>query len=186
MQHKQFSENNALRTSCVACLAWLAIGCVSAPRDPPDAGAGAIGVDSAPPPPPPPSICYDPSVSGEASQGTSNIEACAIWNHDQQMVGAVTATRDQDALTVTFSSGLAFVGLVTGGNVQLSHSELHSFEDGCLWRATETLTGTLDPTTCVLTLSYRYAETIEVSDGRCAIPCSGAGSLSLRIAPIFL
>ena len=68
--------------------------------------------------------------------------------------------------------------------VSLTYFHLHDFEDGCKWRATETLTGTLDDNTCVLALSYKYRESVEVSNGACATPCSGDGSFQLQIVPI--
>ncbi len=128
--------------------------------------------------------CYEASVSGTASVGTSSVESCAIWNSLAEMTGGVTLTRDQTSLTMAFATGVTFTGTVVGNNVDLTYSNLHDFEDGCTWRATETLTGALDPATCVMMLGYHYAETVEVSNGACATPCSGTGTVSFQISPI--
>jgi hypothetical protein len=130
-------------------------------------------------------VCFDPSLSGTVSHGTPNIQQCAIWNSVANMTGDVTLTRTGDSLTMAFSTGVAFTGTVTGTQVHLVYYQLHDFTDGCKWRATETLDGTLDPQSCVMMLAYNYVETVEVSNGACASPCTGTADFSLQITPIF-
>src|ERR1043165_6462959 len=93
-----------------------------------------------------PAVCFDPAVAGTATHGTPNIQSCAIWNSVASMQGDVTLTRSGNMLTLAFASGPVFTGTVNGSTVMLVYTHLHDFEDGCKWRATETLTGTLDPT----------------------------------------
>jgi hypothetical protein len=135
-----------------------------------------------------PAVCYAPSETGMVMPGASSVESCAIWNSLAQMSGVVTVARspqDLTQLTMTFGSGpVIYTGTVVNDQVSLTYFHLHDFEDGCKWRATETLTGTLDDSTCVLSLSYKYRESVEVSNGACATPCSGDGTFSLDIVPI--
>jgi hypothetical protein len=132
-----------------------------------------------------PAVCFDPSVTGTVSHGTPTIQDCAIWNNVANMTGDVTLTRSGDNLTMAFATGISYQGTVTGTQVHLVYFQLHDFTDGCKWRATETLDGTLDPQSCVMMLSYNYVETVEVSNGACATPCSGTADFSLQITPIF-
>ena len=171
------------RLASLAWLAWLAttaINCGPSARGPnvsPDAAPTAIDAPAAA------AVCYEPAISGTVQPGASNIQSCAIWNNVARMTGMVTVSRDPSMMTMSFGA-LAFTGTVTGRNVALTHFELHDFTDGCLWRATETLTGDLDPATCVMALDYQYAETIETNNGACSSPCSGTGSFALDIVPI--
>jgi hypothetical protein len=129
--------------------------------------------------------CYDPGLTGTVVPGTANIQACAIWNSLALMTGDVTVTRTATILTMSFASGVDYTGTVIGDNVILTYATTHSFTDGCSWRATETLTGTLDPRTCVMTLSYQYAESVDNTNGNtCATPCTGTDNFSLQITPI--
>jgi hypothetical protein len=132
-----------------------------------------------------PAVCYEPSVTGMVMAGAANLQSCAIWNHVAQMNGTVTLARAQDNLTMTFANGLAFAGTISGTTVDLVHSELHDFTDGCTWRATETLSGTIDTSSCVMMVHYAYQETVEVSNGACASPCTGTADFMLQITPIF-
>jgi hypothetical protein len=132
-----------------------------------------------------PAACFEPSVTGMTSTSGANIQQCAIWNSVAQMTGNVTLARTGDNLSMTFGSGIAFTGTVTGTHVTLVYWHLHDFTDGCKWRATETLDGTLDPASCVMMLAYSYVETVEVSNGACATPCSGTADFALQITPIF-
>jgi hypothetical protein len=141
-------------------------------------------VDAAPVHDAAPGVCYEPSVSGMVMAGNPNLQACAIWNNVANMTGTVTLGRTGNMVTMAFASGLTFTGTISGTNVTLTSSALHSFTDGCTWRATETLTGTIDPTSCVMMLSYAYVETVEVSNGACATPCTGTADFSLQIAVI--
>ncbi len=130
-------------------------------------------------------LCYAPSTTGEVMPGTSTIEDCAIWNNLARMTGQVTVSRDQTMLSIAFDAGsLVYTGTVDAGAVSLSYYALHDFTDGCEWRATETLTGTLAEATCQLTLTYHYAETVEVDNGDCATPCSADGSFSFDVTPL--
>ena len=133
----------------------------------------------------PPALCFEPSVTGMTSASAANIQDCAIWNSVGQMTGNVTLTRTGGSLSMAFGSGITFSGTVTGSHVTLTYWHLHDFTDGCKWRATETLDGTLDPASCVMMLSYSYVESVEVSNGACATPCGGTADLSLQITPIF-
>ncbi len=132
-----------------------------------------------------PAVCFEPSVTGTVTHGTPNIQQCAIWNSVANMTGDVTLTRTGDNLTMAFATGVTFQGTVTGTQVHLVYSHLHDFTDGCQWRATETLDGTLDAQTCVMMLAYNYVETVEVSNGACATPCTGTADFALQITPIF-
>lgn len=116
--------------------------------------------------------------------GNANVQSCAIWNNVARMTGTVTLERTATTFTMTFSNGLVFTGAISGTTVTLTHIEPHSFTDGCTWQSTETLTGTVDPTTCVLTLRYDYQEMVTVSNGACASPCTGMADVSLQITPI--
>jgi hypothetical protein len=131
-----------------------------------------------------PAVCFDPSVTGTVTAGTANIQTCAIWNSVSKMTGSVTLSRTDSMLTMAFASGPTFAGTISGTSVTLTYAHLHDFEDGCTWRATETLSGTLDPTSCVMTLSYSYVESVSVSNGACATPCTGTADFSLQVTPI--
>jgi len=140
--------------------------------------APAVSSDSAP------TVCFEPAITGTAMTGNANVQSCAIWNNVARMTGMVTLTRTATSFSLDFANGLSFTGAITGNQVSLTHIEPHSFEDGCTWQSTETLTGTVDPTTCVLTLSYDYEEMVTVSNGACASPCTGMADVSLEITPI--
>jgi hypothetical protein len=157
----------------------LLAACSPSSRTPPDAAAVVVH-DTAMA-----TACFEPSVMGTVIAGPANIQDCAIWNSVASMTGNVTLTRTGDNLTMAFGSGITFAGTVSGSNVMLTYSHLHDFSDGCKWRATETLSGTLDPTSCVMMVSYNYVETVEISNGACATPCSGTADFSLSITPIF-
>jgi hypothetical protein len=146
----------------------------------PDAARGdaTVATDAAP------AMCFDPAISGTAMTGNAAVQDCAIWNNVARMTGMVTLTRTATSFSIDFANGLSFTGAITGNQVALTHIEPHTFTDGCGWQSTETLTGTLDPTTCVLTLAYDYAEMVTMSNGACATPCSGHADVSLQITPI--
>ena len=140
--------------------------------------ASSHGIDAGP------TVCFEPSVMGDVVAGTPDIQDCAIWNSLASMTGNVTMTRTGNDLSMAFAGGITFTGTVTGSSVTMIYYGLHDFEDGCKWRATETLSGTLDPTTCVMMLSYQYVETVEISNGACATPCTGTSNFSLQINPV--
>lgn len=131
-----------------------------------------------------PAVCFEPAVSGTAATGNTNVQSCAIWNNVARMNGAVTLTRTGSSFTMAFANGLSFTGSITGAQVTLTHIEPHTFDDGCGWQSTETLTGTLDPSTCILSLAYDYAEMVTQSNGACASPCTGSADVSLEVTPI--
>lgn len=133
-----------------------------------------------------PTLCFEPSISGTAMTGNAVVQDCAIWNNVSRMTGTVTLSRTATTFTMAFANGLAFTGAITGNQVTLTHVEPHTFTDGCGWQSTETLTGTIDPATCVLSLSYAYAEMVVASNGACATPCSGTADVTLQVTPIVM
>jgi hypothetical protein len=163
---------------------WLFVAiaaCSPSPRGPasqPDASTTGSGADAAP------ALCFEPAITGTAMIGNANVQDCAIWNNVARMTGMVTLTRTASSFSLDFANGLSFTGAITGDQVALTHVEPHTFSDGCGWQSTETLTGTLDATTCVITLAYDYAEMVTMSNGACATPCSGHADVSLQITPI--
>ncbi|CAN5183732.1 hypothetical protein BH11MYX1_BH11MYX1_51350 [soil metagenome] len=139
-----------------------------------------VSVDAAPP-----AVCFEPQIAGKATIGNADVQGCAIWNNVSRMTGDVTLTRDATSFKMAFANGLKFAGSVSSSNhVTLVNIEPHSYSDGCGWQSTETLTGTLDPSTCVLSLSYDYAEMVVQSDGFCDSPCFGTANVSLKVTPI--
>jgi hypothetical protein len=163
----------------IVLVAVLLAACSSPSRGPtglPDAHEVIVDV--------PPAVCFEPSISGTAAIGNANVQDCAIWNNVARMTGSVTLTRTTSSFSIDFANGLSFTGAITGSQVELTHVEPHTFSDGCLWQSTETLAGTIDPATCVLTLAYDYAETVTQSNGACATPCSGHADVSLQITPV--
>jgi hypothetical protein len=166
-----------------AVVAIVACGGSSRPNGSPDAGhavdAALTNQDATP------MVCYEPSESGMVMPGASSIEDCAIWNNLAEMTGTVTVARTGANISMSFGSGaLVYNGTVTGTAVLMTEYALHDFEDGCEWRATETLTGMLDPSSCQLSLLYHYAETVEIDNGDCATPCEADGSFALDIVPV--
>ena len=131
-----------------------------------------------------PTMCFEPAISGTAATGNANVQDCAIWNNVARMTGMVTLTRTATSFSVDFANGLSFTGAITGTNVMLTHIEPHTFTDGCGWQSTETLTGTVDAVSCVLSLAYDYEEMVTQSNGACASPCTGMADVSLMITPI--
>jgi hypothetical protein len=167
-----------IRSSCLAVAAVVA-ACSPGPRgNGVDASNnGSNTHDGAP------AVCYEPGVRGKVMAGTADIQDCAVWNSVASMTGDVTLTRTATSLTMAFDTGITFTGTVTGNNVMLTYYQLHDFTDGCQWRATETLSGPMDPATCVMTLSYQYQETVESGD-LCDSPCTGTADFNLSITPI--
>lgn len=69
-----------------------------------------------------------------------------------------------------------FAGNVSSCAVALSRSSTFTWEDGCLWTATETIGGNLDGV-----LNYAYTETSSAADpSTCASPCNITGTLTLQ------
>jgi len=161
------------------------VACGPGSRD----GGDPSKLDAAPIPHPEaggPTVCFEPSVTGTAMAGNGMVQDCAIWNHVSEMSGEVTLSRTASTFTLAFANGLTFTGPITGNSVTLTHVEPHSYVDGCGWQATETLTGTIDPATCALGLSYAYAEMVVTDNGGCATPCSGSASLDFTVTPILM
>ena len=98
--------------------------------------------------------------------------------------GQATVSRSGTTLTIDFGDGVVFTGPLTNGMVRLVYEHQHPFEDGCGWKATEVLTGQLDPTTCNFVLRYDYVEQVVTSDGSCATPCSAQADVDLQLTPI--
>lgn len=160
-------------------VAVVVTGCSPSSRTPTDAvQTGSGHADAAP------ALCFEPAISGTAATGNANVQSCAIWNNVSRMTGMVTLTRTASTFSIDFASGPSFTGAITVNQVSLTHVEPHSFTDGCGWQSTETLTGTVDPSTCVLTLAYDYAEMVVQDNGGCATPCSGHADVSLQITPV--
>lgn len=166
----------------IALVVVVVAACSPSARGPtgqPDAQAhGSNAADAAP------GLCFEPAITGTAATGNANVQACAIWNNVSRMTGTVTLTRTATTFSIDFANGLSFTGAITGNAVSLTHVEPHSFTDGCGWQSTETLTGTVDPSTCVLSLAYDYAEMVVQDNGGCAMPCSGHADVSLQITPV--
>jgi hypothetical protein len=128
--------------------------------------------------------CFEPQVSANVNTSGSIVQECAIWNNLSSLMGQVNITRTGSTLTLDFSAGVTFTGTVTGNNVSLTHAQTHTFTDGCLWLATETLTGTLDPTSCAMSVSYAYVESVQTSNGACATPCSASSTVKFSFQPV--
>jgi hypothetical protein len=117
--------------------------------------------------------------------GNADVQDCAIRNNVSHMTGNVTLTRNASSFKMAFANGLAFVGSVSSSShVTLVNVQPRASRDGCGWQSTETLTGTVDPTTCVLSLQYAYAEIVVQNNGGCASPCFGTANVSLQVTPI--
>jgi hypothetical protein len=161
----------------IVVVVGLLAACSSSPqRGQPDASEAVV--DAAP------FVCFEPGIGGAAMIGNANVQDCAIWNNVARMTGGVTLTRTASSFSLDFADGLSFTGAITGNQVELTHVEPHTFTDGCGWQSTETLSGTVDPTTCVLSLAYDYAEMVTQDNGACATPCSGHADVSLEISPV--
>jgi hypothetical protein len=130
------------------------------------------------------SACFEPQETASVSTAGSLVQACAIWNSLSSLTGQVTIARTGASLVLAFASGVTFNGTVTGNDVSLTHAQTHPFTDGCLWLATETLVGTLDPTTCAMSLAYTYVETVSMSNGACATPCAASSTVTFSFQPI--
>lgn len=173
-----------VRSTIVLALAVIA-ACGPGDRDTTnhvDAGLGDAGqlvIDSAP-------ACYAGTTTVMADLAVQIEESCAIWNSLDQLGGTATVTRNGTMLTIDFSNGVVFTGTLTNNAVSLTYQHDHPFSDGCGWRATETLSGQLDPVSCDFSLTYDYVETIVDDNGGCASPCSAMADVQLDLTPIVL
>ena len=171
--------------SAVLSLALFA-ACGPSGRDPsgPDAGTG---IDATLPHPDGQSaLCYDTTTEVEVALQIQIEESCAIWNSLAELSGRATVVRTGTSLSIDFGSGVVFAGTLVNGAVSLVYSHDHTFTDGCGWNATETLAGTLDPTSCNFSLSYDYVESVAINNGACATPCSAQANVQLELKPVIL
>jgi hypothetical protein len=168
-------------------LAMVLVACAACgPENPgpdparPDAAADAnvVVVDG------PEAQCYDEPVDVDVALQGQVVEACAIWNSLAQLAGRALVSRSGTTLMIDFQNGVVFSGTVINGAVNLAYAHQHPFEDGCRWMATETLAGTLDPSTCNFSLTYSYVESIVMNNGACATPCSAQADVTLQLTPI--
>lgn len=174
-------------TRCLlAVLAVAALACGPDDRDPASVDAAVDATVDAPPPAidAPPAQCFDEPLDVNVELQIQIEESCAIWNSLAELAGHATVTRAGTTLTIDFGNGVVFTGTVTGGAVSLAYVHDHPFTDGCGWRATETLMGQLDPTSCNLTLGYDYVESVVINNGGCATPCSARADVDLQLTPI--
>lgn len=131
-----------------------------------------------------PAQCYDQSTDVDVALQIQIEQGCAIWNSLAGLAGVATVSRSGTTMTIDFGDGVVFTGPITGTMVRLVYEHQHPFTDGCGWKATETLVGQLDPTTCNFTLSYDYVESVVVNNGGCATPCSAQANVDLQLTPI--
>jgi hypothetical protein len=132
----------------------------------------------------PPARCYDEPVDVEVDLQAQIVESCAIWNSLGALAGHAVVSRTDATLTIDFGDGVVFTGTVVNDQVDLVYEHQHPFTDGCGWKATETLAGTLDPTSCHFALRYDYVESVVVNNGGCASPCSAQANVTLQLTPI--
>jgi hypothetical protein len=144
------------------------------------------GVDASLLPPDASLLCYPTTTVAEVALQIQIEESCAIWNSLSGLGGNATITRNGTSLTIDFGDGVVFAGTVTNGVVTLVYAHPHEFSDGCGWRATETLSGQLDPMTCDFVLTYEYVEAVVINRGGCATPCAAEANVSLELTPIIL
>ena len=146
----------------------------------PDAGADAARPDSAP------IVCYQGATEVDVALMVQIEESCAIWNSLAELSGRATVTRAGTSLTIDFGNSVVFSGTLANNSVSLKYEHQHPFTDGCGWKATETLAGTLDPASCNFSLTYDYVESVVQSDGSCASPCSAMADVKLELKPVIL
>ena len=108
------------------------------------------------------------------------------WGRVRRLaVRRATVTRNGSSLSIDFGNGVVFSGTLVANSVDLRYEHQHPFSDGCQWRASETLEGTLDPASCNFSLRYDYVET-PISTGPCAAPCSAQADVTLELKPVIL
>jgi hypothetical protein len=127
--------------------------------------------------------CYTPSESANVTQSNVSVAPCAGWPNITKLTGMATLALGDGMLTLTFASGPVFTGPVTGTDVTLTYTQDHHYNDGCTWRATETLTGSYDATTCDMSLAYAYQEG-PISGFNCFSACNNPPTTAdLAITP---
>ncbi len=75
--------------------------------------------------------------------------------------------------------GFNFKGTVAKGRFEATASSEFTFEDGCVWRTTQSLTGRVGDGE----LDYAYRERVVKSDGACASPCTAKGAVAIVDGP---
>src|SRR5688572_16732830 len=108
--------------------------------------------------------CYEQTTEVDVALTIQIQQSCAIWNSLAEHGGRSTVSRAATTLTIDFGNGVVFGGALSTGTVNLVYAHNHPYSDGCGWKATETLVGQLDPSTCNFTLSYDYVESVVTSD----------------------
>ena len=130
--------------------------------------------------------CYEQTTEVEVALQIQIEESCAIWNSLAELSGRATVVRSGTNLSIDFGNGVVFAGTLVNGTVNLVYAHQHTFTDGCGWKATETMAGTLEPTTCNFSLSYDYVESVVINNGGCATPCSAQANVMLELKPVIL
>jgi hypothetical protein len=164
-----------------ALLALLALAsCGPGGRDPGTPDGSMQTSDTAP------RVCYDVVTQVDVVLDIQIEESCAIWNSLSLLSGMATVSRTATAITIDFGDGVVFSGPLINGAVDLVYKHDHTFTDGCGWRATETMRGTLDPIGCTFALDYDYVEAVVINNGGCASPCAANADVTLELNPIIL
>jgi hypothetical protein len=134
-----------------------------------------------------PAECYASTTTVEVEAEIQIVQSCAVWNSLSELAGTATVTRTANNLSIDFGNGVLFTGtLGTSGAVYLTYVHDHPFTDGCGWRATETMIGQLDQTSCAFELDYDYVEAVVINNGGCASPCGAQANVTLDLTPIIL
>jgi hypothetical protein len=133
-----------------------------------------------------PMVCYEGATEVDVALTIQIEETCAIWNSLAELGGRATVTRTGTTLTIDFGNNVVFTGTLASNAVNLRYEHMHPFTDGCGWKATETLVGTLDPNSCNFALSYDYVESVVMNNGGCASPCSAMANVQLELKPVIL
>jgi hypothetical protein len=133
-----------------------------------------------------PMVCYSTTTQVEVALTVQIEESCAIWNSLSKLAGTATVSKTGTTITIDFGEGVIFSGPLTGNQVMLVYTHDHPFTDGCGWRATETMRGTLDPDACTFQLDYDYVESVVQNNGGCASPCAANANVNLDLNPVIL
>lgn len=130
--------------------------------------------------------CYDSVTQVDVALTVQIEESCAIWNSLSKLAGMATVTKSGTTITIDFGEGVIFSGPLTGNSIMLVYTHDHPFSDGCGWRATETMRGTMDPVACTFALDYDYVESVVQNNGGCASPCAANADVTLDLNPVIL
>ncbi|MGE0402114.1 MAG: hypothetical protein AB7T06_35765 [Kofleriaceae bacterium] len=133
-----------------------------------------------------PHVCYDSVTQVEVALTVQIEESCAIWNSLSKLSGTATVSKTGTTITIDFGEGVVFSGPLTNNSVMLVYTHDHPFTDGCGWRATETMRGTMDPVACTFALDYDYVESVVQNNGGCASPCAANADVTLDLNPVIL